>query len=117
MENKNLDINLNSIIKSVSIPDVSIFEFAINLLIALFLAYIIKIFYENFAKSLSNRKIFSNTLIFIALTTTVIITIVKSSLALSLGLVGALSIVRFRTAIKDLRNYHIFLFRLLLDLV
>ena len=38
---------------------------------------------------------------FIALTTTVIITIVKSSLALSLGLVGALSIVRFRTAIKD----------------
>ena len=101
MENKNFDINLNSIVNSVSIPDVSIFEFAINLLIALFLAFIIKIFYENFAKSLSNRKIFSNTLIFIALTTTVIITIVKSSLALSLGLVGALSIVRFRTAIKD----------------
>ena len=101
MENKNFDINLNSIVNSVSIPDVSIFEFAINLLIALFLAIIIKIFYENFAKSLSNRKIFSNTLIFIALTTTVIITIVKSSLALSLGLVGALSIVRFRTAIKD----------------
>ena len=40
-------------------------------------------------------------LIYITLTTTVIITIVKSSLALSLGLVGALSIVRFRTAIKD----------------
>ena len=101
MENKNLDINLNSIAKSVSIPDVSIIEFTINLLIALFLAYTIKIFYENFAKSLSNRKIFSNILIYIALTTTVIITIVKSSLALSLGLVGALSIVRFRTAIKD----------------
>ena len=62
MENKNLDINLNSIVKSVSIPDVSIFEFAINLLIALFLAYIIKIFYENFEISF-NRKIFSNTLI------------------------------------------------------
>ena len=31
----------------------------------------------------------------------VMITIVKSSLALSLGLVGALSIVRFRTAIKE----------------
>ena len=35
------------------------------------------------------------------MTTMLIITIVKSSLALSLGLVGALSIVRFRTAIKD----------------
>ena len=37
----------------------------------------------------------------LALTTTVIITVVKSSLALSLGLVGALSIVRFRAAIKE----------------
>tara|TARA_B100000886_G_C20407694_1_gene485582 strand:- start:48 stop:551 length:504 start_codon:yes stop_codon:yes gene_type:complete len=35
------------------------------------------------------------------MTTMLIITIVKSSLALSLGLVGALSIVRFRTAIKE----------------
>jgi uncharacterized membrane protein YhiD involved in acid resistance len=37
----------------------------------------------------------------LACTTTLIITIVKSSLALSLGLVGALSIVRFRAAIKE----------------
>ena len=37
----------------------------------------------------------------ITLTTTLIITVVKSSLALSLGLVGALSIVRFRAAIKE----------------
>ena len=96
MENKSFDINLNSIAQSMAVPDVSIIEFTVNLIIALFLAFIIKIFYENFAKSLSNRKIFSNILIYIALTTTVIITIVKSSLALSLGLVGALSIVRFR---------------------
>ena len=37
----------------------------------------------------------------IAMTTMLIITIVKSSLALSLGLVGALSIIRFRAAIKE----------------
>ena len=40
-------------------------------------------------------------LIIVGLTTFIIISIVKSSLALSLGLVGALSIVRFRTAIKE----------------
>ena len=57
MENKDFDINLNSIVNSVSIPDVSIFEFAINLLIALFLAFIIKIFYEN-SKSLQTEKYF-----------------------------------------------------------
>ena len=37
----------------------------------------------------------------LTLITTLIITVVKSSLALSLGLVGALSIVRFRAAIKE----------------
>ena len=44
---------------------------------------------------------FSNIFPFILLTTVLIISIVKSSLALSLGLVGALSIVRFRTPIKE----------------
>ena len=37
----------------------------------------------------------------VGITTFIIISIVKSSLALSLGLVGALSIIRFRTAIKE----------------
>ena len=37
----------------------------------------------------------------VTMTTTLIITVVKSSLALSLGLVGALSIIRFRAAIKE----------------
>ena len=45
--------------------------------------------------------IFSRNFIPISLTTALIITIVKSSLALSLGLVGALSIIRFRAAIKE----------------
>jgi uncharacterized membrane protein YhiD involved in acid resistance len=44
---------------------------------------------------------FSRNFIWITMTTMMIIAVVKSSLALSLGLVGALSIVRFRTAIKD----------------
>jgi len=50
---------------------------------------------------LSNKKDFSKIFIPLCLATTLIITIVKSSIALSLGLVGALSIVRFRAAIKE----------------
>ena len=57
--------------------------------------------YVKYSNSLSNKKIFSNNFYLITLTTTLIITVVKSSLALSLGLVGALSIVRFRAAIKE----------------
>ena len=50
---------------------------------------------------MTNRGLLAANFVLIALTTTLIISIVKSSLALSLGLVGALSIVRFRAAIKE----------------
>ena len=76
-------------------------EFTISLALTAITAYILKIVYVRFGQALSNRSIFGNTFVPIAMTTMVIITIVKSSLALSLGLVGALSIVRFRAAIKE----------------
>ena len=76
-------------------------EFFISLALTAITAYILKTVYVRFGQALSNRSIFGNTFVPIAMTTMVIITIVKSSLALSLGLVGALSIVRFRAAIKE----------------
>jgi hypothetical protein len=54
-----------------------------------------------FGSTHSNRAEFSLVFPFVLLTTILIITVVKSSLALSLGLVGALSIVRFRTPVKE----------------
>ncbi|MEM7372673.1 MAG: DUF4956 domain-containing protein [Bacteroidota bacterium] len=57
--------------------------------------------YRRYGTVLSNRDGFSQNFILLCMTTTVIISVVKSSLALSLGLVGALSIVRFRSAIKE----------------
>ena len=73
----------------------------LNLLIGLFLSVLLAIYYANFGDSLSNRSKFAPILPLLSLITLLVISIVKSSLALSLGLVGALSIVRFRTAIKD----------------
>ena len=81
--------------------EIPIFSFTLNLLLAGFLSYILYLSYVRFGYSLSNRKSFGRNFILIAMTTMVIIAIVKSSLALSLGLVGALSIVRFRAAIKE----------------
>ena len=81
--------------------EIDLLVFAANLLIAFVLSYILSLVYVKYSSSLSNKKIFSNNFYLIAITTTMIITIVKSSLALSLGLVGALSIVRFRAAIKE----------------
>jgi hypothetical protein len=50
---------------------------------------------------MNNRAHFANSFLLLGMTTCVVIIVVKYSLALSLGLVGALSIVRFRAAIKD----------------
>jgi len=75
--------------------------FLVNLLLTAFLAYIIGRLYRAFGTALSNRRLFSKNFVMLATITMMIITIVKSSLALSLGLVGALSIVRFRSAIKE----------------
>lgn len=80
---------------------VELLDFIINLLLAAILAYLLGKLYKKCGATLSNRDSFSKNFILITMTTMLIISIVKSSLALSLGLVGALSIVRFRAAIKE----------------
>lgn len=75
--------------------------FVLSLVMAALLAYILGKLYVKYGTAISNRKNFSRNFILLIPTTTLIITVVKSSLALSLGLVGALSIVRFRAAIKE----------------
>ena len=83
---------------SVQIP---IASFVVNLLLAALLSIILSRIYVRFGNALSNRKLFGRNFLLLTMTTMLIISIVKSSLALSLGLVGALSIVRFRAAIKE----------------
>lgn len=73
----------------------------INLLLSVILAYVLGRVYIYWGGSLSNRRKFATNFMLITLTTTFIILVVRSSVALSLGLVGALSIVRFRTAVKE----------------
>jgi len=72
-----------------------------NIGMATILAGLLGYFYVKFGTSQSNRRSFANIFVLLAVTTTLVITVVKTSLALSLGLVGALSIVRFRAAIKE----------------
>jgi len=75
--------------------------FVTNLLLSALLAWILGRVYVKFGTTLSNREQFARNFLLVTTTTMLIITIVKSSLALSLGLVGALSIIRFRAAIKE----------------
>jgi hypothetical protein len=79
----------------------SLTELLLNLTIGVALALLVRWHFLRYGSTLSNRDELGGVLPFILLTTVLIITVVKSSLALSLGLVGALSIVRFRTPIKE----------------
>ncbi|OVE76873.1 hypothetical protein BVX98_04195 [bacterium F11] len=82
-------------------PHIALSGFLFNLVLTGLLTYWLYRLYVKYGNALSNREIFGRNFVMVGTTTMIIITIVKSSLALSLGLVGALSIVRFRTAIKE----------------
>ena len=73
----------------------------LSLLCCIILSFALKYLYIEKSISLSNKSHIANVLPMLSLITFLVILIVKSSLALSLGLVGALSIVRFRAAIKE----------------
>ena len=76
-------------------------NFFVAILLSLILSYLVKITYLKVGRALNDKDYFSDTFIPLAIITTLVITVIKFSLALSLGLVGALSIVRFRAAIKE----------------
>ncbi len=84
-----------------SSSEISTIGFLVNIILSSLLAWMVGYFYVSYGNSLSNRQSFSKNFVPLSLITTLIISVVKSSLALSLGLVGALSIVRFRVAIKE----------------
>ena len=92
---------LNELANQFGSGESSIVDFLINIFITIILSYIIGMVYSKYGNLLSNRKKLMQTFVLISVSVMLVISIVKSSLALSLGLVGALSIVRFRTAIKE----------------
>lgn len=76
-------------------------RFIVGLVISLVLVFLIKKNYLAVTFSNDNKINFSRILIPFSLSMLLIVSVIKTSLALSLGLVGALSIIRFRTAIKE----------------
>ena len=95
MDQNLLDFYLNEQVQ------ISASNFIEAIVFSAILSLLIQFVYIKFSSTLSDKFEFSKNFVILGLATTLIITIVKSSLALSLGLVGALSIVRFRAAIKE----------------
>lgn len=80
---------------------VSILDMAIALALAFLLGLFIFLVYKKSYSGVMYSASFGVTLVALSLITTLLILTVVSNIVLSLGMVGALSIVRFRTAIKE----------------
>lgn len=92
---------MNDLITNITLPEVSIDDLLWNFLLSILLSFTLCWHFNARAQKRYIRRDLGLVLPVICLTTLLIISVVKSSLALSLGLVGALSIVRFRTPIKE----------------
>ena len=93
------DIFKSSFLENIS--SVSILDMAIAIALAFGIGMFIFLVYKKTYQGVMYSSSFGTTLVALTMITTVVILAVTSNVVLSLGMVGALSIVRFRTAIKE----------------
>ena len=79
-------------------------EMIINMVAALVIGIIISVVYRMTHKGLSYSQSFTQTIVFVALVVAIVMMVIGSSLARAFALVGALSIIRFRTVLKDTKD-------------
>ena len=97
-------MTLNDIFKSSfleNVTSVSLLDMGIALTLAFCLGLFIFLVYKKTFSGVMYSSSFAVTLVALTMITTLVILAVTSNVVLSLGMVGALSIVRFRTAIKE----------------
>jgi hypothetical protein len=92
---------LEQALAGMAMTQMDIFPTLINFAICLIMAFVVRSFYIRRSFSLTGKHHIGSILPILSAIIFLVIVVVKSSLALSLGLVGALSIVRFRTPIKE----------------
>ena len=98
MENQTSVFENNTLVENITL---SFSDSVLIIFLALLAGLFVRFLYLRFGNSFSSKTSYSNTLLLVTVCVACLIAVVKSSLALSLGLVGALSVVRFRTAVKE----------------
>lgn len=95
------DVLKKSFLEGVNVADFSITSVALTLAVTAALGIYIYLVYRLISRKAFYSKSFNISLVAMAMITAAIILAIQSSVVISLGMVGALSIVRFRTAVKD----------------
>ncbi len=96
-----LDVFKRSFLEGYMASQLNIIEIAACMLVTVLIAAYIFMVYRIINKNSFYNKNFNLSLIALAVITAAIILTIQSNIVISLGMVGALSIVRFRTAVKD----------------
>lgn len=79
-------------------------EMLTNIMLAMVLGFILSAVYQYTHKGLSYSQSFTHTILFVAVVVAIVMMVIGSSLARAFALVGALSIIRFRTVVKDTKD-------------
>lgn len=79
-------------------------EILLNLIVALIAGIIISVFYRKSYSGPGYQASFVNSLILLVIITSIVIMVIGNNLARAFGLVGAMSIIRFRTAVKETQD-------------
>ncbi len=95
------DILKKSFLESYNLTDITTKDIVIAMSVACVVGLYIFLVYRIVTRKAFYSKSFSISLVVLAMITTAVILTIQSSVVVSLGMVGALSIVRFRTAVKD----------------
>ncbi len=94
----------NHIIDTILISNELLVRFIISMLLSIALGLVIALIYRYTHRGLNYESSFLATLVILAPIVTLVMFFIQGDLVLSLGLVGSLSIIRFRTPIKDTRD-------------
>ena len=105
MDTNSILLNQSNIIDTIKFGEIyNPSEILINLIIAFFLGFVISLVYKKTHKGLSYSQSFVLTNIFVCVIVSMVIMVIGNNLARAFALVGALSIIRFRTVVKDTKD-------------
>ena len=105
MDTNSIQLNQSNIIDTIKFGEIyNPSEILTNLIIAFFLGFIISLVYKKTHKGLSYSQSFVLTNIFVCVIVSMVIMVIGNNLARAFALVGALSIIRFRTVVKDTKD-------------
>ena len=96
-----VDILKKSFLENGQMADLSVVNIFMSLISAFLCSMIIYYVYRKFYRGVVYSSSFNILLVLVSIVTSFIVMTISSNILLSLGMVGALSIVRFRTAVKD----------------